>query len=190
MKVSVIRNTEPKNANIFLVSAAGAATGLALRQFVPVTKAETDSVLFHATGKIRESNVNQARKAAFENILHLQRKDKNNLALELLAERLTASKKYSNALKNENKTAQREAVKLTKIAKEKIQTAPAQIRNEVLALTKNIINDIRATRYLTEGTIKQAVKHQRPVASFVLPGAALAALGGFVYNIVGAINRE
>ncbi len=188
MQVCVIKNTEPKNVNIPLVAAAGAGAGLALRHFMPVHKPEIDSVMFGESEVLKENNIKNAKKAVLSDLFKTAGKDKDNQALQLFIERTKASVKYDQA--GSDKQLKAEAVKLAKAAKEKIKAAPAEVQKEVHNLTEKAVNKVRAAKILTEANIKSAVKQARPVWAYVLPGAALGALGAYVYNVIGTISED
>ena len=190
MSVSVVTNTEPKNANIFATAALGGAVGGAIRYFKPVTKQEIDTVLFGESDIIRQNSIRQARKSATNDIVKMFSKNRDNKAFELFMERAKASVKYANAKEAENATARREAVKLATIAKDKIKAAPASIQKEIKSLTQIVINKVKAARVLSENALKDAVKQARPWPAYILPGVALGALFAYFYNVVGTISKD
>lgn len=196
MSVSAIRSTEPKNVNIPLAAAAGGAAGLVVRQIFPVKKPEIDAVLFGETDTIKANNIKNAKKNAIDEIVKLFNKNKDNEALKLFLERTKASAKYANILEDEALTAEeaskakREASKLAKKAKENIKAASAEVQKEIKSLTEKVVNKVRASRNLSDASIKTSVKQMRPFAAFILPGLALGAVSAFVYNVVGTISKD
>ena len=190
MAVSVIKSTEPKNANIITATALGAGVGVAVRQFMPVTKPEIDTVLFGESATIREISINQARKNTIKEISKMFVNDKENPVYKLFFERLKASSDFAKAQETNNPKAKKAAIELAKTVKEKIKSAPSPIRYELRKLSEKAINQVKAARLVSENALKSAVKQQRPVSSFVLPGMALSALGTFVYNVVGTISQD
>ena len=190
MSVSVVNNTEPKNVNIFKTAMIGGAAGLALKYAKPVTKNEVDTVLFGESDVIRANNIKQARKNVISDIVKMYSKEQKNDALNLFLERTNASIRYSNALDAGNSTAKKEAVELAKAAKEKIKAAPQAVQNEIKEMTKKVINKVRAARLLSENAIKNAVKQSRPFPAYILPGVALGALCGYIYNVIGTISED
>lgn len=190
MAVSVIKSTEPKNANIITATAVGAGAGLAVRQFMPVTKLEIDTVLFGESAAVRETSINQTRKNTMKEISKLFAQDKENPVYKLFFERLKASAEFAKAQEINNAKAKKVAIEMAKNVKEKIKTAPEPIRFEIKKLSEKVINQVKASRLVSENALKSAVKQQRPVSSFVLPGMALSALGTFVYNVVGTISQD
>ncbi len=190
MAVSVIKSTEPKNVNIITATALGAGAGLAVRQFMPVTKLEIDTVLFGESAAIREASINQARKNTMKEISKMLAQDKENPVYKLFLERLRASADFAKAQETNNIKAKKVAIEMAKKAKESIKSAPNVVRYEFDKLTKKVINQVKAARVVSENSLKSAVKQQRPVSSFVLPGMALSALGTYVYNVVGTISQD
>lgn len=190
MAVSVIKSTEPKNANIITATALGAGAGLAVRQLMPVTKPEIDIALFGESDAIREASINQTRKNTMKEISKMLAKDKENPVYKLFFERLKASVDFAKAQETNNTEAKKAAVAMAKKAKESIKLAPNTIRYEFDKLTRKVINQVKAARVVSENSLKSAVKQQRPVSSFVLPGMALSALGTYVYNVVGTISQD
>ena len=191
MSVSVIKSTEPKNANIYTAAAVGAAMGVGVRRFLPVYQPEMDAVLFGEFSEIKENNIKQARKFAMNNILKVSKDKKTNKkAVELLLERMQASAKYYQAQEQQNEKAKKAAVELAKKAKEKIKKAPKKVKEELAILSQRALNLLKASRLLSDDAVKSAVKNQRPYGSFILPGVALGLLSAFVYNVVGIISRD
>lgn len=190
MAVSVIKSTEPKNANIITATAIGAGAGLAVRQFMPVTKLEIDSVLFGESEAIREASINQARKNTMKEISKMLATEKENPVYKIFFKRLKASADFAKAKETNNAKAKQAAIEMAKKAKESIKSSPSVIRYEFDKLTRKVINQVKAARVVSENSLKSAVKQQRPVSSFVLPGMALGALGAFVYNVVGTISQD
>lgn len=198
MSVSVINITGPigvnkkshKNTNIYTATVAGAASGLALRQFLPVNKPEIDYVLFGEADTIRENNIKQARKNVINETSKELKKDSKNPALKLFLERIQASAALSKANETEDMQLKEKALQMVAKAKERIKSTPEYVQNEIKNLTQKAINNVKAARMLSENALKNAVKQQRPYAAFILPGAALGALAGFVYNVVGTISEK
>lgn len=191
MPVSVITSTEPKNANIYLAAAVGTTAGVAVRQFLPVTQPEIDSVLFGEYNAIKENTFKQTRRLVMANVSKMKSKAQNNKqAVDLFFDRIKASIEFSKAQELNNEKAKKHAVAMAKKAKEAIKNAPDAIKKEISELTQKALNQFKASRLLSGNSIKTAVKHQRPWGSFLLPGAALATLCAYTYNVVGAINKD
>lgn len=191
MSVSVIKSTEPKNANIFLATTAGAAVGVGARHLLPVWQSEVDSVLFGEYSRIKDYHVNQAKKQAMNEVANVAKKSSfSKIAQKLFIERMNASEKFTLAQQKNDVAMKKKAIELAKKAKISIKMAPDKVKKEIAILTNRAINNFKAARLLSEDAIKSAVKHQRPLKAFALPGAALGLLGAFVYNVVGTINRD
>lgn len=187
MSVCVIKNTQPKNTSIPVAMAVGAASGLALRHFLPVSKPEIDTVMFGEPEFLQEASVKMAKKDIFSNLKKALNADKNNQALNLFYERAEASMKYDSAHTKELKD---KAVALAKAAKEKIKNAPDAVKKEIKDLTQSCVNKIKVARVLSEANVKNLVKAKRSYTAFLLPGIALGALASYVYNVIGTINQD
>lgn len=173
MQICVIKNTEPKNTNIGYATVAGGLTGLALRQFVPPPKEEIDAVMFNQVDMIKESNLKSTKNSVIEKAEKLFAKNPEKQELELFLERAKAQ------------TAQQVLA-----AKQKIKSADSAVKKEVKIMIDDLAGKIKASKNLSEMTIKNYVKHKRPVAAILLPSMALGAVGAFVYNVLGKINED
>ena len=173
MAVCEIRNTEPKNINIPAAAAAGAGVGLGLRYFLPVQRTEVDTLLFNQSEEMKKIQIRSAKKTFLENIEKRFKQNPSDESMNLFLQRM--------------KAATTEEIKATK---DKIKNAPKEIQDGVSKLKSALADRIKASKNLTEANIKNLVKQSRSVWAFVLPGAALAAMGAYVYNVIGTITDD
>ncbi len=173
MPVCVIKNTEPRNTSIPISLALGSASGLALRQFLPVYKPEIDTVMFDQTDAIISDSVSNAKNKYLSAIKKSIRREPDNPALKLFIKQYY-TKKHADL----------------KAVKQEIKNAPQKIQKKITSLRNEMAAKVRAARNLTDSNIKSAVKQARSVWAFLLPGAALGLLGGYIYNIIGAIKED
>lgn len=173
MQVSVVKTTESKNLSIPASLLAGGAAGLGLRYAVPVYKPEMDYVMFNKSDVIKENNVKAVKENLLEKAQTLFKSDKENEALKLFIKRAKAQ--TSQQVKN---------------AKTAIKKAPQEIQAKVKLLVEDMAAQMQVSKNITIANIKNAVRQQRPYMHFILPGAALGALVGYVYNVVGTINED
>ncbi len=173
MQVSVIKTTEPKNVSIPAAMAVGGAVGLGLRYAIPVYKPEMDYFVFNKSDVMKEDNVKAVKKNVIEKAQDLLKKDKDNEALKLFIKRAKA------------KTSQQ-----LKAAKAAINKAPQEVQTKVELMVDDLAAQMKASKNITIANIKNAAKQARPYTHFILPGAALGALVGYAYNVVGTINED
>ncbi len=173
MQVSVIKTTEPKNVSIPAAMAVGGAAGLGLRYAIPVYKPEMDYFVFNKSDVMKEDNVKAVKKNVIEKAQDLLKKDKDNEALKLFIKRAKA------------KTSQQ-----LKAAKAAINKAPQEVQTKVELMVDDLAAQMKASKNITIANIKNAAKQARPYTHFILPGAALGALVGYAYNVVGTINED
>lgn len=173
MQVSVIKNTESKNVNIPLTAAAGAGAGLAVRQFFPVYQPEIDTVMFNKSDVIKRDNIVAAKKSFVEKTQKMFKKQPENKSMDLFLKWVEAKSKDE-----------------VKAVKKQITEAPKNIQEGVTALKKDLSIQIKAAKNLTEANIKSAVRQSRSIPAYMLPGAALAALGAYIYNVIGTISED
>lgn len=173
MQVSVIKTTEPKNVSIPAAMAVGGAAGLGLRYAIPVYKPEMDYFVFNKSDVMKEDNVKAVKKNVIEKAQDLLKKDKDNEALKLFIKRAKA------------KTSQQ-----LKAAKAAINKAPQEVQTKVEIMVDDLAAQMKASKNITIANIKNAAKQARPYTHFILPGAALGALVGYAYNVVGTINED
>ena len=173
MQVCAIKNTEPKNINIPMATLAGGAAGMALRQFMPVYKDEVDTVLFNQSEEIKNANVEKAGRLFIHEVRHNHNKNVDTEAAKLFLADVDAKTKEQKSL-----------------IEQKIKAASTQIQENVQNLKNALASRMKAAETLTASTIKTAVKQARPVWAYLLPAAALSAMGAFVYNVIGAIRED
>ncbi len=173
MQVSVINTTEPKNVSIPAAMATGGVIGLGLRYAIPVYKPEMDYFVFNKSDVMKEDNVKAVKKNVIEKAQELLKKDKENEVLKLFIKRAKAN-----------------TIQQLKAAKNAIQKAPQEIQNGVEAMVDDLAAQMKASKNITIANIKNAAKQARPYSHFILPGAALGALVGYAYNVVGTINED
>lgn len=173
MAVCEIRNTEPKNISIPGAAAIGAGTGLGARYFLPVHQSEIDTVLFNQSDELKKIQIRGAKKSFVEKIEKMFKQNPNDESMNLFLQRMKAG-----------------TTEEIKAAKDKIKNAPAEIKQGVDKLKLALAEQIKASKILTESNIKNLVKQSRSVWAFVLPGAALAAMGAYVYNVIGTITDD
>lgn len=173
MQVSVIKTTEPKNVSIPAAMAVGGTAGLGLRYAIPVYKPEMDYFVFNKSDVMKEDNVKAVKKNVIEKAQDLLKKDKDNEALKLFIKRAKA------------KTSQQ-----LKAAKAAINKAPQEVQTKVELMVDDLAAQMKASKNITIANIKNAAKQARPYTHFILPGAALGALVGYAYNVVGTINED
>ena len=65
-----------------------------------------------------------------------------------------------------------------------------EFANELNKIKKDLLQKIKASRRLSMANIASVTKQARPVWAFLLPGAALGALSGYVYNVIGTIVED
>lgn len=173
MQVCAIKNTETKNINIPAAALTGGAAGLALRQFMPVYKEEIDTVMFNQSEEIKKANVEKAGKLFTHEIRQTSKKNPDIESIKLFLADVEAKTKEQKSL-----------------IEQKIKAAPQHVQESVQKLKNTLAARMKAAETLTESTIKTAVKQARPVWAYLLPAAALSAMGAFVYNVVGAIRED
>ena len=173
MQVSVVKTTEHKNIIIPAATAVGGADGLALRYTIPVYKPEMDYFMFNMFDSYKEDNVNSVKKDAVEKAEELLKSDKDNEVLKLFI-----------------KKAKAKTLKQLKEAKAAIKSAPQEVQEKVTDMINNLAAKMKASKSITVANIKNAAKQSRPYSHFILPGAALGALVGYAYNVVGTINED
>ena len=173
MQVSVIKTTEPKNISIPAAMAAGGAIGLGLRYALPVYKPEMDYFVFNKSDVMKEDNVNAVKRNVIEKAQVLLKKDKENEVLKLFIRKAKA-----------------ETAQQLKTVETAINKAPQEIRAGVKAMVEDLAAQMKASENITIANIKNAAKQARPYSHFILPGAALGALVGYAYNVVGTISED
>ena len=171
MQVCVIKNQEPKNSSIPLMTVAGGVTGLAIRQFLPAQQNEIDTFLFNQSDTLKRSSINNTIKDFMQNIKQQHQKDSNNLVLDLFIKRREA--KDFNSLK---------------LAKLSIKNSSEEVKNRISKLRTELATKILASRQLSQSTIENATKQARPIWAFLLPGMAIGALSAYIYNVIGTIK--
>ena len=191
MAVSIVTmNTEPKNTSILKAATIGGATGVALRYLKPVSQNEADTVLFGEFNTLKENNIKTVKKSILDEAQHMLSKDKNNKALKLFEERLSASLKYETAKEFNNTEAQKDAVNIAKNVKKALKESSQEIKTAYKELVKKAFFFSLASQFLSENNVKQTVKQSRPVSAYLLPGILLGALCGYIYNVVGTISKD
>lgn len=173
MQVSVIKTTEPKNVSIPAAMAIGGAAGLGLRYAMPVYKPEMDYFVFNKSDVIKEDNVKAVKKNVIEKAQNLLKNDKENEVIKLFIRRAKAST-----------TQQLKSVKAA------IKKAPQEVQAGVKVMVDDLAAQMKASKNITIASIKNASRQARPYAHFILPGAALGALVGYAYNVVGTISED
>ena len=173
MQVSVIKTTEPKNVSIPAAMAAGGAIGLGLRYALPVYKPEMDYFVFNKSDVMKEDNVNAVKRNVIEKAQVLLKKDKENEVLKLFIRKAKA-----------------ETAQQLKTVETAINKASQEIRAGVKAMVEDLAAQMKASENITIANIKNAAKQARPYSHFILPGAALGALVGYAYNVVGTISED
>lgn len=172
MQVCVIKNTDSRNINIPVAMAVGGAAGLALRQFLPVQKAEIDTFLFNHSDSIKKDSANNAIKQFMLEAKQAAHKNPENKALHFFIRSREAKGQEAKRLKFF------------------IKNLSEEFQGEISQLRSSLANRVRASRQLSLSVIKNATKSSRPVATYLLPGIGLSALGAFVYNVVGTISKN
>lgn len=176
MPVCVIKNTEPKNISIPAISAVGGATGLALRHFIPAQKEEIDTFLFNQADKLKQDSTNHAIDEFMKDLKSRLHKDPTNEVLDMFIR---------------NREAQgAEEVWSTKQGIKNNAKASREFANEINKIKQELIERIKASRKLSTANIANATKQARPIWAYLLPGIALGALAGYVYNVVGTIIED
>lgn len=166
MQICAIKNSETKNINIPAATAIGGAAGLAIRQFLPVYKEEIDTVMFNQSDEFIKNNVKKERLAFIKEV--------NN----------KAKKVYKEGCVDEF------LLFLSKPKDKILENVPEKVKENYEKLKISFEQRLKAAETLTEANIKSAVKQARPVWAYLLPAAALSAMGAFVYNVVGTIAKE
>ena len=69
-------------------------------------------------------------------------------------------------------------------------TPMKEVQEKVTDMINNLAAKMKASKSITVANIKNAAKQSRPYSHFILPGAALGALVGYAYNVVGTINED
>ena len=173
MQVSVIKTTEPKNVSIPAAMTIGGAAGLGLRYAIPVYKPEMDYFVFNKSDVMKEDNVNAVKRNVIEKAQVLLKKDKENEVLKLFIRKAKA-----------------ETAQQLKTVETAINKATQEIRAGVKAMVEDLAAQMKASENITIANIKNAAKQARPYSHFILPGAALGALVGYAYNVVGTISED
>ncbi len=172
MPISVINKTESSNLSIPTSTLIGGAAGLAMRQFFPIYKDELDYVLFGQANEMKKASLVSAKDSFISSAKSALSKNKNNQAMKLFIKRVEA-KTLTEA----------------KAAKEKIKNSPDAVKTEFKKLMGQFLKNMKASKQLSEETIKAYVKQKRPYGPYVLPGLAFGAAIAYVYNVVGKISE-
>ena len=176
MPVCVIKNTEPRNISIPTTTLLGGATGLALRHFIPAQQEEIDTFLFNQSDSLKKDSTKLAIKEFMNDLKNKLRKDPTNKVLDMFIRSREAQGRDEvwgtrQGIKNNSK-------------------ASKEFANELNKIKKDLLQKIKASRRLSMANIASVTKQARPVWAFLLPGAALGALSGYVYNVIGTIVED
>ena len=98
--------------------------------------------------------------------------------------------KENEVLKLFIRKAKAETAQQLKTVETAINKAPQEIRAGVKAMVEDLAAQMKASENITIANIKNAAKQARPYSHFILPGAALGALVGYAYNVVGTISED
>lgn len=176
MPVCVIKNSEPKSISIPATAMVGGATGLALRHFIPAQQEEIDTFLFNQSDSLKKDSTKQAINEFMNDLRNRLRKDPSNKPLDMFI-------RSRDAQGAEEVWGARQGIKNN-------SKASKEFADEINKIKKDLIQKIKASRRLSSANIANTTKQARPVWAFLLPGVALGALAGYVYNVIGTIIED